>query len=179
MKKQGWLSDSDLDDWTEVLNPDGETLGWTRKRDLNRLNIRIKTIESPKRFMFDPYVTYHSKIAFERGIFKEDLNDVQIVLLAGNIVKNRDTEETLRKRSFEESMLINNPEMFKVYQKQKEEEAMLSAEEVEERIPTNMEDLIAMLSDFDGNESGESIQGSEGWLDSYLSDEDLETMGDD
>lgn len=181
MKERGWLTEDDLDDWTEVINHDGETLGWMRRRDLSRLNIRTKTIETPRRFMLDPYVLYHSKLAYERGIFgkADDLNDVQVVLLASNIVKNKETEEVLRKRVFEESMLINNPEMFKVYQKQKEEEQMLGTEMVEEQVPTNMEELVAMLSAFDGNEGSDSSQDTEGWLASYLSGDEIDAMGDD
>lgn len=179
MSEKGWLKDSDLDDWTEVINFDGESIGWARRKDLNRLSIRTKTVEIPKRFMIDPYVTYHSKLAYERGLFQGDMNDVQVILLAGNIAKARETEEILRKRLFEESMLINNPDMFKAYQKQKEEEKMLQAEDVQEQVPSNMEELIAMLSDFDSNDDNDSLQGSEGWLDSYLSDEELDSMGDD
>lgn len=180
MTEKGWLRESDLDDWTEVINSDGETLGWIRKRDLNRLNIRTKVIETPKRFMIDPYVLYHSKLAYERGAFEnDDLSEVQVVLLASNIVKNREIEETLRKRAFEESMLVNNPDMFKAYQKQKEEEKMLQAEDVQEQVPTSMEELVAMLSEFDGKSGAESGQGEEGWLSSYLSDDELDSMGDD
>lgn len=181
MKEKGWLTVDDLDDWTEVIDHDGETLGWTRRKDLNRLGIRTKVIETPKRFMLDPYILYHSKLAFERGLFKNsnDLNDVQVVLLSSNIVKSREIDETLRKRSFEEAMLVNNPEMFKAYQKQKEEERLTAVEDVSESVPTNMEELIAMLSNFDGNEGSESNQGDEGWLASYLSDDDLDSMGDE
>lgn len=180
MKKETpWLNEADLNDWVEVIDYEGETIGWARNRDLKRLNVRTRTIQTPKRFMLDPYVLYHSKLAYERGIFSksEDLSEVQVVLLASNIVKTRETEETLRKRALEENMLINNPEMFKVYQKQQEEERLIKTETVQEKVPTNMEELIAMLSD--GNEGDESSEEIDGWLASYLSDEDLETMGDD
>lgn len=178
-KESGWLTEADLDDWIEVINHDGETLGWARNKDLKRLNLRTRIIETPKRFMYDPYVLYHSKLAYERGLFgnAKDLNDIQVVLLASNIVKIKEAEELLRKREFEENMLINNPDMFKAYQKQREEEEMLNTEKVEEQVPTNMEELIAMLSD--SNEGSESRQDTEGWLASYLSDDDLDEMGDE
>lgn len=185
--EDGWLEQADLlDDWIEVINPDGDTLGWIERRRTIDIGLHTQVIETPERYLRDPYVRYHAKLAYERGLFTggQDLNDIQIVLLGSQITKNREAEEKLRTRRFEEDMLINNPDLFRTYyeKKTKKDEMDEVTAGVEERVPTSVEEFLAAIAAFSEDEgagSSKEQEGAEGWLTSLLSDDDLDQMSDD
>lgn len=180
-----WLDENDLDGWVEAIDDDGETLGWMRIIDAHSHDIPIINIETPKRFLMDPYVLYHAKMAYERGLLNRgrDLNDVQTVLLASCINKRQEREAKLREQAFEENLLINNPDGYKAYMQRKREMEAMEVEDgvvIEEQVPQNIEEFLSTLSAFSEAEDLDSDKEQTiGWLSSFLDDEDLEELGDD
>jgi hypothetical protein len=183
---EGWLEQADLKDtWIEVIDQQGTRLGWIERSRIGMLGLQTQLIETPKRYLTDSYVRYHAQLAYERGLLSrgQDLNDVQIALLGGQIIKQNERDEKLRIRKFEEDMLINNGELFKAYQEKKERQAETDAATlgVEERVPASIEEFLATLAAFSEDEpagSGKKQEGADGWLHSILSDEDLSEMED-
>lgn len=182
---EGWLEQSDLGDtWIEVIDADGITLGWIERSRTVKLSLRTQIIETPERYLKDPWVRYHAQFAYERGLFTrgQDLNDVQIALLGGQMIKTREVEERMRVRRFEEEMLINNAAMFRAYRDKKEQKEEIDAATagVEERVPGSIEEFLATVAAFSEEEPAGSGKGqeAEGWLQSLLSEQDLDEMED-
>jgi hypothetical protein len=181
--EEGWLDGEQSNGFVEAITSDGETLGWLERKQANRLGLIPQVIETPKRYLDDPYVWYHAQLAEERGLFqKKDLNDVQLVLLSSAMIKRRKEEVSLRDRDLEESMFVNNPELYQAYMdKKKQTEESEGGVSVEQRVPGSVEEFLATLAAFGAEEGSDSDkeQDAEGWLASFLSDDDLDQMQDD
>ena len=180
--EEGWLDGEQPDEFVEVIDGVGKSLGWILRREAKLLRLIPQVIETPPRYLDDHYVWYHAQLINERELFKDgrDLNDVQLVLLSSIIINRRKAEFKERDRAFEENMFINNSELYKVYMDKKIEKDELSGGvEVEQRIPSSVEEFLATLASFSEGEASDSDKGrkkAEGWLDSFLSDEDLSEM---
>lgn len=180
-----WIKEEDLDDWLPAIDDDGNTIGYIRSKIARQLRIPIITIEKPKRYLKDPYVLYHSSLLRERGLLTrgQDLNEVQTVLLLGQMVRDRESEVNSRKNSFEEMLFANNPELYKQYKDQEEKERIKNDPRYEQMRPQSLEDLMAMFSSFDEeiNSTRDKEQEDsrpEGWLDAILADEEINRMQD-
>lgn len=180
-----WLDGPDPgNDWLEAAGPDGQVLGYVQRREAHVLGLPIRRVEIPKRYIEDSWVRNHAAMAYARGIFSngQDLNDVQIVLLAGEIIKRRELEENLRTRVFEESMIINNPTLYQEYSEKKQRDAGVEVGLglVEERVPESVEEFLATLGSFSEDESPGSDKDREsvGWLSSFFNDDELDQMDD-
>ena len=183
--EEPWLDEDASGDWLEAAGPNGEVLGYIQRREAHLLGLPVRRVEVPKRYLEDPYVRNHAVLAHARGIFTsgEDLNDVQVVLLAGEITKHREVEEALRVRLFEESMLISNPTLFTEYKEKKDREAgvQVGLGLVEERGPESIEEFWAHLSAFSEEDepgSSKDREKAEGWLSGLLNSDDLDQMDD-
>lgn len=183
--KEGWIEE-ELDDFLDVVDGDGKDLGFISRADASRLHMHTQLIQTPERHLKDPYIRYHSQLIEERGLYKgnQELNDVQTVILSANLINRRELEGKISERRFEESMLVNNPEMYKLYreQQQREEENDVDSAGVEQRIPGSVEEFLAALSTFSedpGESSDKEREHAEGWLSSFLTDQDLDEMQDD
>lgn len=182
---EGWLDEEQPDSFVEVIGPEGETWGWMSRSDMHRLNYISQTIEEPERYLKDPYIRYHAQLINERLLFKDgrDLNDVQMVLLSSELVKRREIDAKIEDRRFEESMFINNAELYRAYMDKKKQQAQNEGGvQVEQRVPASVEEFLAALGAFSEGEDETSDKGqekAEGWLTSLLSDSDLDEMQDD
>lgn len=181
-----WLEDGDSgSEWLQVMDWDGSMVGWLRRRDAHMLRMPIHLIETPDRYLKDVMVKYHSDLAYERGIFSkgQDLNDVQIVLLASHLIRKREAEAKMKVATFEADLFISDKGRYDDWMERKKQADELTDEmvQVEQRVPTDIEQFLADIASFseedpanDGKE-----QRVEGWLSSLLSDEDLQGMSDE
>lgn len=184
---EGWLADGDSgSDWLEVIDWEGDVLGYSRRRDAVRMDLPVITIETPQRYLEDPYVRVHAVMAKERGVLSQgnDLNDVQLVLIQSNVLKQREIDEKLRERSFEENMYASNPTLWKSYMDNKNKTAEIEAgmAVIEERVPRSIDEFLADLAAFSEEEVPTGIKERErveGWLAALLTDDDLEDMQDE
>lgn len=165
----------------EIIDQTGAARGYLPRNQVDQLGLDFVEIEYPERYTSDPYLMYHFDLAYERGILTQgrDLNDVQIVGLASHIIRQRKQEEQLRERKFNEDMLINNAEMYKLWQEhQRKAEIEKEFEgEVEWRAPKSPADLFKMLGDFD--EFPDEIEPEpEAGIDTILSPDDLEGLSE-
>jgi len=177
-----WLKSEDLNDWVEIINYDGEFLGWLPNRDCSHLNIPLNIIETPNFYREHPAIVHHSKMAYESGVLKarddSGLSEIQTILLASIILNRYQEDEDLRQREFEENLFVNNQEVYSVYKEQKELQAAAGMNDIEERTPQNFEEFLSILGAFEAEaEEADENLGS-GWLDSVLSDEELDLMGE-
>ena len=185
MEEEGWLDQDQPEAFVEVINSEGETLGWLEHRQATILGMIPQVIESPPRYLEDPYIDYHSQLIEERKLFEgqQDLNDIQLVLVGAALIKRRKAEVKERDRIFEENLLIGNPEMYKAYMDKKSEAQELEGgADVEQRVPGSVEEFLATLAAFSEGEDSDSDkeqENAEGWLASFLSDSDLDQMQDD
>jgi len=102
--------------------------------------------------------------------------------LSSAMIKRRKEEVSLRDRDLEESMFVNNPELYQAYMdKKKQTEESEGGVSVEQRVPGSVEEFLATLAAFGAEEGSDSDkeQDAEGWLASFLSDDDLDQMQDD
>ena len=179
-----WLEENDLNDkWTQVIDSSGEVAGWIDNYNAEMLNLDYHTVETPKRFLTDPYVLEHAIRAQELGLLNGyDLSEIQNVLLVTNIKRRNDKEEMLLTRKFEESLWITNPDMYKAWKEHQAQVAETSFEEagVEETVPQSVEEFFEALNLFtEGDEVDDHYQEpQEGWLDSVLDDDELSQMGE-
>lgn len=154
----------DQNPWIEVVNDDGDTVGYIHERDAYLSGIEILEVRPIRRYLEDSYVRYHAHLAYERGLLTkgQDLNDVQVAMLATRMRVERDKEEALHERDLAENMAINNPMMYKAFtdrrQKEREREAM--ADMVQERIPNSMEEFMDALKAF-STMSGDEVSEDE------------------
>lgn len=178
-----WIKTEDVyQNWLEVVNNDGETLGYIRHTDARRANIRTITIEKPQKFVKDPYVGYHIEILMRSGLLTSgrDLNEVQTVLLLGYIINEKKESTELRKIDFEQLLFVNNPEMYKNYKEQEEQRRLAENPEYQQLRPQSLQELLAMFETFD--EAASSTQDKQGqpigWLDDLLDDEEASQLRD-
>ena len=183
--EEGWLDEEDSGDLVEAIGPDGEFLGWITKREAFRQNRVPQIIETPRRYLDDPYIWYHAQLIDERDLYRDgrDLNDIQLVLLSSALINRRKDVAKEKDRTFEEDMFVNNPELYKAYMEEKKRIKEASGGvEVEQRVPGSVEEFLATLAAFSEGEASDSDKEREradGWLASFLSDEDLDQMSDD
>lgn len=180
-----WIKSEDLDDILPAIDDDGNTIGYIRSKSARQLGIPIITIEKPKRYLKDPYVVYHASLLKERGLLSrgQDLNEVQTVLLLGEMIRQREGEMSSRKNSFEEMLFANNPELYKQYKDQEQKELIKNDPRYQQMRPQSLEDLMAMFASFDeeANLTRDKEEGEgepEGWLDAILAREDINKMQD-
>lgn len=186
-KHESWLDDPP-GEWLEVIDEHGDPLGFLRRSEASRMKMPIQVIETPDRYLTDPYVLYHAQLAYERGMLNRgrDLNDIQVILLASHIIKKREFEKAERERVFEERFFAANPEGYKDYieKKKQKDENEGDIANIEQRIPRSIEEFLADVQAF-GSEDEASTQdkgqseATEGWLSSILDDSELEQMSDD
>lgn len=183
----GWLDDREnANEWLQVIDADGTPIAWAQRRDAIRFGMSVIAIETPSRYLEDPYVRYHAALCAERGVLDRgnDLNVVQNALISSNLVKKREREERLRVRAFEESILAFSPERYKGYMEAKAKivEDDDETASVEQRVPRSIEEVLAVLSAFSEGEPSDSDKDkehAEGWLTSLLSNDELSEMQDD
>lgn len=185
MADSGWLDEATVTDLVEAIDWNGNTLGWMTRSDAKRLHMSTQVIETPKRWLEDIYVRHVANMCAERRLFDgKDLNDVQVLLVASNLMKRREFEARLRDKQFEEMLFANNPELYASYMEKRKEEK--EAEDfdgvaVEQRPPTSVEEFLATLAAFSEGEDSDSDKGQQdglGWLASVLSEDDLDQMDD-
>ena len=186
MQDTAWIDTEDQDEWVEVIGPSGDSLGFLLKTEASKLDLIAQVVETPDRYLSDPYVLYHAQLAYERGMITrgQDLNDVQIVLLASHIIKRRDLEKNERERIFEERFFTANPEGYQAYKENKErkEEAEGDLAGVEQRVPRSIEEFLAQMEGFSEGEAPDSDkvrEKAEGWLASFLDSEELDQMSEE
>jgi hypothetical protein len=183
--EEGWLDGEQASEFVEVIDGEGQFLGWISRKDAGEINLIPQIIETPDRYLKDPYVTHHATLIEERQLFKDgrDLNDVQLVLLSSAIINRRKRESERRDVEFEQSMAIGNPDMYRAYiDKKKQTEEADGGVSVEQRVPGSVEEFLATLAAFgaeEGSDSDKEQENAEGWLASFLSDDDLNQMQDD
>lgn len=180
-----WIREEDLDDWIPAIDDDGSTIGYIRSKLSRQLNVPIITIEKPKRYLKDPYVIYHSSVIKERGLLShgQDLNEVQTVLLLGQMIREKEAEVSAHKSDFEEMLFANNAELYKAYKEQEEKEKMKNDPRFQQMRPQSLEDLMAMFTSFDEEinltrDKEENSEEQSGWLDAILAEEDIDKMQD-
>jgi len=181
-----WLDENDLEDWVEVVNYDGDFLGWIKAQDARHLKIPINLVKSPPLYKEHPFVINHAILAGEMGLLKAQddsgVSEVQKALIASNYMRKREREEDLRVKQFEENLFVNDQERFRAYKEIKEEKEVTAMDGVmvEERVPQNIEEFLAALGAFTDevdSVDNSSDEGS-GWLDAFLSDDELDLMGE-
>jgi hypothetical protein len=184
--EQGWLDDEDRDDWIEVVGEEGTTLGHISRNDASKLNMITQVIENPERYLTDPWILYHAKLAHERGLFTHgaDLNDVQLIMMASSFIKRQEMEAMERERVFEERFFVSNPDGYKAYQEHKaqKEEQDADSVDIEQRTPRSVEEFLATLDAFSEGEPETRDKGqdkAEGWLSQFLDDSELDQMKDE
>lgn len=183
-EEPGWLDSEQPEALVEVIDPDGATLGWMTRKDAHLLDEIPQVIETPPRYLDDPYVWYHVQLIDERDLYRGglDLNDIQLTLLSAALIKRRRKVAADRDEDFEQEMFVNNPSLFKAYiDKKKAEREAESGPSVQQRVPGSVEEFLATIAAFsegDDPDSGKGQERAEGWLASFLSDEDLDQMDD-
>ena len=180
-----WLDDAEYDnEFVQVIDWDANVLGFLPRNHLKMLDMETRVIETPKRYLEDPYVKYHTLLAYKRGILtnSDDINDIQQVLLGAYIIKEREFEEQMRIRSFEDNLFASNLDMYKSYMEKKQQDKDIEQfEGVEERVPRNVEEFLEALGAFNEEEDSDDIKRKErveGWLASILSEEELDLLED-
>jgi hypothetical protein len=184
--EDSWLDIDALDEWVEVIDPSGDPLGFLRRAEASKLNLDTQIIETPERYLSDPYILYNAQLAYERGIISrgQDLNDVQIILLGSHIIKQREADKFERERNFNERFFTANPEGYQAYKEHKERQEAAEGDvaDVEQRVPRSIEEFLATLSAFSEDEGETQDKGQEkveGWLASFLDDSDLDQMSEE
>ena len=179
-----WLEENDLENWVEVVNYDGDFLGWLKASDARHLRIPIQFVESPPLFKEHPFVINHAIVAEQMGMLKardeSGVSEIQRVLLASNFIRQHEREERYRVRAFEESLFVSDQDRYKAYQEVKENKDPMDVDGVmvEERVPQNIEEFLAALGAFTEEVDEVNSDGDSGWLDSILSDNELDSMGE-
>lgn len=179
----GWLDEHPVDEWIEVIDPEGDTLGWLPRNEATRQRLPLHLIEVPERYLDDPWVIYHVQLCEERELFKRtDLNDVQQILLSSALIRRRRHAAQEAERTFEERFFASNPEGYKAFKDQQEaqEEANEGIADVEQRVPANIEEFLATIAEFseaedEGRDKDREAE-SQGWLASTLSPDELGEM---
>lgn len=175
-----WIKTEDVyQQWIEAIDDDGEVIGYIRKAEARRLGIRTITIEKPKKFVKDPYVTYHTELLLRSGVLTDgrDLNEVQTALLLGSLVREKESQAEQRKTDFEEMLFANSPEMYKSYKEYQEQQRLNDDPEYQQLRPKSLEELLSMFNVFETvDEKGN--QKEIGWLDALLDEEDASQIRD-
>lgn len=180
----GWLDEEQDSPFIEVVDGEGEGVGWLLRREANLLHLLPQIIETPPRYLEDPYVAYHVQLIDERGLFKDgrDLNDVQMVLLSSALINRRKAIAKKEESAFEEAMLINNPTLYQTYMDKKQERKEVEGDgEIEQRVPGSVEEFLATVAAFsegDLPDSNKEQEKAEGWLAGFLSNDELSEMDD-
>lgn len=176
--KLSWSEDPQR--WVDVVDDHGHTVGYVTEKDALLNGAILLDVLPPERYLKDPYVRYHAQLAYERGLLNrgQDLNDIQIVLLASQVINQREQDDANREQRFIESMAINNPAMYKNYVEEKDRETEQEAleEMIEWKTPGSLQQFFADLQKLNDDNvlSDEEVEG----MTSSLAEDELSELSD-
>lgn len=145
-----------------AIDRDGNTLGYLSLDDCDRFGLTVSRVETPARYLDDPYVIYHADMAYEQGLLTNgrDLNPIQAAMLLSVIVRRE-----RRRRERDEAMILSNmallrPDAYQRYIAQKDAERQAEEDEVDEssiewKVPRSMDEFLEILKDIGGEDEQE------------------------
>ena len=166
-------------DLIDVIDENGDIIGYIPYGQALKENFPILIIEDPPRWKEDPYVLWHSDMAYERGLLShgQDLNEIQKILLASYMVRSRERENTLRETQFMESLFVADPERYQQWLKAKQQREAQEAisENTVWMAPQSPQELLEVLKQL-GAESP-SPNNMAGNLAREVFDKDFDQIG--
>ena len=116
MDRKQWLSLKNKP--IQLLDSDGKSKGYLPAIEAWRMGYKIETQEPSPKLTNDPYLTYHSDVAYEGGHLTggNDLNSVQVALLASHIYRTKQKESIDAEQRFKEQIYLSLESPEKLYE---------------------------------------------------------------